>query len=502
MKNILLIILVGLMLTSCIDWLDVRPKDLQYTADYWKTKEDVEAVLASGYSDMRKITKNLFIWSEVRGASVFYTGGGSEDKLQNFQLSSDDNLCKWGDIYRVINMANSVIKYAPEVIKRDETYTRGAMLSHQAEACFMRSLMNFYLIRNWREAPLVIEPYIDDSAPFEIVKSSESVIIEQIKKDIRSVLATGAAKENYPNDRWNASKGRATKWALYALMADVCLWNEDYTECIAYADSLIKANATWRPVFMTNPAQWFEIFDPGNSNESVFEINWSDRQFNQRSNSPYSFISWTFDASYKFTPLMSQRLLSEYIVSRLASVRMEHGAYTPVTIAGETPTFPIYKYQGSSTPGIIRSEQAANYIIYRMADVMLMKAEALVWRNEGDDWQQAMNIVNQIRVRVNLDVLHVDVNAMDELEMLGIVLNERDMELAAEGKRWYDLLRFGKTNNFKYKNEFISIIIENNETVNSSWLRSALKNEWAWFLPINDTELEVNKLLKQNPYYR
>ena len=506
MKKILSILLISITLTGCGDWLDVRPKDLQYTADFWKSKEDVDAILASAYYDMRILSENLFIWSELRGSSV---NSQNRDNiyLQNFQLSSDKKLCQWGGIYNILNLANSVIKYAPDVYEIDETYTLSAMQSHQAEAYFIRSLMNFYLVRIWCEAPLVTEPYIDDSMPFAIAKSSEAVIIEQIKTDIRAALATGSAKEHYDNERWEASKGRATKWALYALMADVCLWSEDYDECIVYSDLLINADATWRPVFMTNPIQWFEMFDPGNSNESIFEINWSYTMGNQVKGSPYDFVKMN-DIKYHFSASMTQRLMNEdYTLNVLQreAVRSRYGAASHLNfVFGERMCCTIYKYQGNGiTKGIIRDVASANYIIYRMADVMLMKAEALSWKGGADNWQQAIDILNQIRVRVNLlEYSTPDFDQMTELDMLQVVLYERDMELAAEGKRWYDLLRFGKSKNFKYRSEFIDIIVENNESANSTWLRSTLRNNWAWYLPVSMGELEVNNLLVQNPYYK
>lgn len=131
------------------------------------------------------------------------------------------------------------------------------MNSHLSEAYFLRGLCHFYLVRNFKEAPIVTEPYVDDSAPYDIAKSSEEDIIAQIKSDIQTALDTGAAKEFFEDDKWEgASKGRATKWALYALMADVCLWSEDYDGCIEYANQLINATASRRPVFMAVPEQW------------------------------------------------------------------------------------------------------------------------------------------------------------------------------------------------------------------------------------------------------
>lgn len=90
-----------------------------------------------------------------------------------------------------------------------------------------------------------------DSYPFNMSKSSEETFIVQIKEDIKTALDSGAAKEFYDDDTWaGATKGRITKWALYALMADVCLWSEDYEGCIEYTDLLINANSSHRPAFM------------------------------------------------------------------------------------------------------------------------------------------------------------------------------------------------------------------------------------------------------------
>ena len=148
-------------------------------------------------------------------------------------------------------MANAVLKYAPGVIEKDESYYQSQMDSHLTEAYFLRGLSYLYLVRNFREVPLITEPYVDDAMPTDVPKSSEVEILEQIKSDVRAALATDAAKETF-NGTW-ATKGRATKWALYALMAETCLWAEDYEECVTYADYLINSTAPIRPVFMSTP---------------------------------------------------------------------------------------------------------------------------------------------------------------------------------------------------------------------------------------------------------
>lgn len=503
MKKILFTLMItsSLLVSSCSDWLDILPKNEQVTADYWKAKEDVTAVLASGYYYMRTTTPFLIDWGELRGASIYAYNSTEKGKLQDFQMTASSSLCAWETFYKVMNMANSVIKYAPQVQQIDETYTEEAMRSHQTEAYFMRGLTYFNLVRNFKEVPLVLEPYIDDSAPYSIAKSTEEEIIAQIKADIQTALNSEAAKEFFDSDEWSgASKGRATKWALYALMTDVCLWSEDYDGCITYANKLINpSSGGMHPAFMTEGENWFSMFDPGNSNESIFELNWDYATYGQTSYSPSQYFKVSSTATYQYTPAMLERLVDEYtrvVLSLTTSVRGVFGSYVTNGEVGCVWKFAGTQYREERSS----NNQDANYIIYRMADVMLMKAEALI-RKGKNSWQEAVDLIDQIRIRAHVAELDVNIDDVDELEMLKHVLHERDMELAGEGKRWYDLVRFGKSQSYKYKSEFIEMIVENNSSANDSWIRSVLRNDYAWYLPILNDEIETNPLLVQNPYY-
>lgn len=165
----------------------------------------------------------------------------------------------------------------------------------------------------------------------------------------------------------------------------------------------------------------------------------------------------------------------------------------------------IWKYSGMGTNSLIAirggNQMDANYIIYRMADVMLMKAESLIRKGGSENWTEAVEIMNQIRKRSNLVPLTVAMEETSELDLLQLLLNERDMEFAAEGKRWYDLLRLGRQQNFKYKAEFKELVMQNNSTAEPKWLSSALNNSDAWYLPLPESDVNTNRLLEQNPYY-
>ena len=323
------------------------------------------------------------------------------------------------------------------------------------------------------------------------------------------MLATNAAKETF-DGTW-ATKGRATKWALYALMAETCLWAEEYEECVTYADYLINATAAMRPVFMSTPGQWFNMFYPGNSNESIFEIQYDETNYAQGSGSPSKVFPYGTDVtidSYMYSEPMTLRLIEEYTQHRGDEIsRTYYGSFAGTAYASYPDNGIIWKYSGMGVADreAVRTIQDANYIIYRMADVMLMKAEALIRIGGSANWTEALSIINQIRERSELnprsEVSADNINEATEEMLLEMLLDERDMEFAAEGKRWYDLLRYGKQQNFKYKARFKAIIMENNLTAENKWLSSVLDNDNAWYLPIPAEDIFNNSLLTQNPYY-
>jgi hypothetical protein len=81
------------------------------------------------------------------------------------------------------------------------------------------------------------------------------------------------------------------------------------------------------------------------------------------------------------------------------------------------------------------------------------------------------------------------------------ILEERARELAFEGKRWFDLMRMGRRNNYKRKTELINIMVRNVPSTQKRILQTKLTNPLSWYLPIHKDELERNKVLVQNPYY-
>lgn len=547
------------LLTSCNDWLDLLPNNEQVTENYWKSKEEVESVVASGYYYLRNAVPQMLAWGELRGGTLYNNSStDNAGKIQVFDAHENNPLVSYGTLYNVINMANSVLRYVP--IVEDNTYYDAQRNAHLCEAYFQRAYAYSLLVKNYKEVPLIVEAYVNDDAEFNLPKASESQIIAQIKADCLNALATGAAKANYENE-WE-TKGRATKWALYALLADITLWNHEYDECITYCNQLIEAEGTFRPVFIKEMSKWFEMFNPGNSNESIFEINWN-YQMEGKNNNFASRFAWgspavKADGAYNIAPAAVEKMRNEITeVMKLHPDltvndhcgRSLFGTWVPGNTADSpskyatSMTYYVWKYRGQEMANIeserLDNGNDANFILYRMADIMLMKAEALVMKGKPS-WSAAIALINAIRERAGLSAFidlsqstaNDDIETLDENLLLTEVLEQREMEFVGEAKRWYDLLRIARYDKrfqedfqpnetietlgevekehylsamgqdaFGYKQKVIDLICEYNTQMSDAQLKATLQNSWAWYLPLPVSDIDTNDQLKQNPYY-
>ena len=130
LKYIYISLLAGaLTLSGCSDWLTVYPENQQANDAFWKTKEDVEAVVNSGYYYLRQTVESQLIpFGELRG-SILYSR--SSNSLQNFQTkSTEEQNSSWGPFYRLVNTANSSIHNADQALTHDATYDRNLYTSH------------------------------------------------------------------------------------------------------------------------------------------------------------------------------------------------------------------------------------------------------------------------------------------------------------------------------------------------------------------------------------
>jgi hypothetical protein len=411
-----------------------------------------------------------------------YSQSGEERLLMENNIYPDNGLTNWSSFYKIINYCNEVIKNAPLVQEIDDTFTDYQMQGLVSEAYFIRSMSYFYLVRIFKEVPLILEPTETDDADLYMLKSSEDEILNQLVVDLETNRIF-APSGSFSTIRENV--GRASKAAFDALLADIELWRFNYDAVIKHVEKIeITENFVLMP-----PAKWFEMFYPGNSLEGIFELQF-DGNLDQR-NGTYGL---TNQNSNQYIP--SQKALEMF--SFEFAVELVRGEDVSIRKYGEDD-FIIWKYVGQAPDGqSVRSgsdQYSCNWIVYRYADVLLMKAEAL---SQLERYTEARNIVTEIKDRAGIPLVGI---ANTKVAFEDAILEERARELAFEGKRWFDLLRMGRRNNYARKNKLIEIIVSNVPSTQKRILATKLTNPLGWYLPIYENEMERNKNLVQNPYY-
>jgi starch-binding outer membrane protein, SusD/RagB family len=479
--------------TACDDWLTLKPQDTIIKQDYWQTKEQVRSAVMGCYASLLgnpgssggiSMTELLFLWGELRGDMLAPALGISDSEFQviNGNILPSNPIVDWRPLYRTINYCNTVLKFAPDVLKSDKTFKQEALDAYIAEVLALRSLMYFYLVRNFGEVPLLLEPTVTDTDIVSVAKSSQQTILDQIAADL--LIAAQSAPVSYGSQ--SSNKGRITKYAVHALQADVYLWMEQYDQCIAACDKIIQSGQ----VGLMSRFTWFnEVFVEGNSDESIFEF-----QFDQQKTNPFYLMFRTGNIR-KY--VAATRVLDVVYTLDYEDPDNYDERGIGASVRGDGT---IWKYLGLSS-NTSRTEVAsyAHWIVYRYPEILLMKAEALAYSGGG---QQALDLIEQVRVRSNaLDATKQDVDPADAEGIINYILDERAREFAFEGKRWYDVLRCAKRNNFNRQDLLINLVVQGAPPDRQQSIIQKYYDHNSLYLPIHQEEINKNRLLVQNTFY-
>ncbi|WP_345950227.1 RagB/SusD family nutrient uptake outer membrane protein [Mucilaginibacter sp. PAMB04274] len=490
-RNIYKAILITIMTvsaTSCNKYLELRPQDGITRDKFWQTKEQLSSAIVALYNAMGSTTSQFFIWGELRGDMVIPGLNASQDDINMVadNILPTNSITNWNNFYRAINLCNNVLDFGPGVIERDNTLSREQLNVYLSEALTIRALLYFYLARTFSDVPLKLTSTSSDSDLGQISKSSQAEILNQIVSDLNK--AEGYATVNFGTVA--SDKGRVTKYAVNALQADVYLWMEKYADCITACDKIINSN---RYALVAGDAGWFNaLYVQGNSAEGIFEL-----QFDNQFLNPF-YTMFNLPLRYKAPADVIDNFWGLDDVDPI-NVKDIRGVDASVRQSDQY----IYKYLGLS-PTTVRStdNSYAHWIFYRYADILLMKAEACANSGRG---QETVNLVAQIRTRAKALPKSAPVTPPAVTDVNGLndyVLQERALELAYEGKRWFDLLRHAKRNNYARLEILLSAL---SRVIPADAQQSALnklRDKNNHYLPIYQNEIQLNPNLVQNPFYR
>lgn len=507
-----LLLLLLVPFAGCKKWLDLKPQDGIIKEEFWKTKEQVQAAVIGIYSSMQEsatgtygrvdyipsLSELLFVWGESRADNIANATFTSNDDLDlvNVNIQQANVNANWRPFYRTINFCNTVIEKAPEVLTNDNTFTQAQLDKYLSEAKTIRALMYFYLVRTFGDVPLKLDATLSDENITPIAKSPQAEVLAQIVKDLTE--AEPKAVTSYGDVA--SDKGRVTVYTVNSILADVYLWMDKYTECIAACDKIINSQrfglirgATINPPNYDYNANWFNtLYFNGNSAEGIFELQFDAQRLNPYFGMFSSTLSnrrWTAAAD-----LMDRLFTVDFTNDQNYDIRADGGSVRAATST-------IWKYIGATTTAQRTADQSyAHWFFYRYADILLMKAEAL---NETGQGQAALDIVYTIRNRANALVETDLTPAPSDKNMIqDFILLERSREFCFEGKRWFDVLRNAKRNNYERIGILLNMVAISVPSNMQQSAQAKMRDKNCHYMPIYLYELQTNKLLVQNPFYK
>ena len=481
--------------TSCNDMLDIKPSG-QFTSDQI-TDESIEGLMASAYAGLEShffgnnesfcapITNWVF---DVRSDDAYKGGGGVSmeaniHQLEISNLTSDNatNYNKWRNNYYAI----ARVHQAMNAINASQGLTgKDALIG---ELKLLRAYFYFDLIRIFERIPYLTETSIATETRFDEFTRDE--IFGFIKQDIK--------------DAWNslpetqAEEGRFGKYVAAALMVKVSAFTSDWADVIEYSDYVINSGK-------------YELYDNfldmskiefNNRKESIMAIQFSTANNNAHINW-CNLLNTTYSEGNLFGSgddffLASQNLVNAFrtddkglpLFDTFNDVKVTsdyEGNVDPrldftvgrigFPFRGHTynskwcRAYDVYgEYSGKkglidpASPEMVQGfpwgASALNFCLIRYADILLLKAEALIETNSSLD--TARQLINMVRAKADRSIdgsyTPVELNPMKANYYVGqypaegwnqdyarkAVRMERRLELAMEGNRWFDLVRWG-----------------------------------------------------------
>ncbi|HBB90597.1 MAG TPA: RagB/SusD family nutrient uptake outer membrane protein [Bacteroidales bacterium] len=491
MKKLNILLIGGLLAAasySCQkieDFLDIKPVDNGVAVETsatsgptFKTASEAEAALAGVYGDFRNeyFELDYFVNGDAQSDDC-YAGADNPANFQidDYKISPTNANVKrdWAYLYSTIGKANVVINNVDSV--PDPALTSERKNEIRGEASFIRAFLYFQLVQLWGDVPLQLKEFKTFSAAilpdvYPILFPSRAPVADvyaQIVRDLETALAY--VKPTALN------KNIITTGAVNAMLARVYATQEphDWSKVLKYCNDVIAG-----PYSLL--ASYDHLWDNQheNSSESIFEINY------EGTNSSGNWgASMFIGMDWKKFNIPSNDLVAAFDAEQDLIRKASSIVFLNVTGKWSDANWPqdqypfLYKYRNNIWPS------PQNYIFIRLADILLLKAEAL---NETGDVGGAAALVNQIRSRVKL----TNTTAGNQADMRLAIEKERRLELAFEGQRWYDLKRTGRAIE----------VINNVKGAGGASLGYSIA-AWQLLWPIPQAELDKNSQLIQNPGY-
>lgn len=513
-KLIAVLFLAGVTFSCTKDLLDKTPLDRLSPDTFYKNESEAKMGLTGIYQTLiPDAVPNHFYQFEFMSDNAFceHAWQGSKEFGDWAQNSSSWAAgAKWARAYKSIVRVNAFLANIDKASMTDAQKTQ-----MKAEATFIRAFMYSDLIHYYGDVPLILEVQTLDKA--KVSRTPKSQVLQAIITDLDYAAA------NLPASYSGSNVGRVTKGAALAYKAKTLLYNEKWTEAASAAKAVMDLSAYG--LF----ADYEGLFKEENENnkEVIFDIQYQKDLLPQPwPTTATSFAEWP-------TPSVTADLINSYYMTNGLPITDANSGYKdqdpyknrdprlaasvilPGSAMGTGRTFIPSKDQvlSGARPrkyadlnNTDRGNCAINTILMRYADILLMRAEALV--ESGSTAQDVYDLINQVRVRANMPkVENAEGTGLSKEKLRSIIRHERRVEFFEEGTRYADMLRWKDASLvhdvYGYKNSKLS-----DPSSPATWTFEQVKvatrvfdTKKGWLWPIPQSEIQNNENLTQNPGY-
>jgi hypothetical protein len=398
---ILVFALLALLFISCEKVLDVEPTESLSTDQAIQNRNDVLRALTGCYDALQQAgmySLDMVVIPDLVADNLDHSGTRQEyGQIDNNSILAENFLIEgiWNDSYDALNRVNSLLDKLPEI----DDLTAEERNNISGQLYFLRALVHFNLINLFGPVPIKITPTygIDDN--LDVPRDTKEAVYTQVLTDLNNALGKISNQEPI----------KASDAAVKALLARVHLYLENWDEAKSYASELISNTA-----FMIDP-DYNNLFTGANSPEFIFQVEYNTQDQNTLA---YYFFPTSEEGRNEFTPSESM-----------------DDAYEPGDTIRKNASLAdqgyVYKYRDITTG-------TDNVTIFRLAEMYFIRAEAEAKLN--GDLEAIKNDINVIRNRAGLE----NTTAVTYGELLDAIEQERRVEFAFEGHRWFDLIRTGR----------------------------------------------------------
>ncbi len=473
-------------------------------ANFWKNESEATSAVAGSYAQLRIAMNEM-------GMAHFYYGDTQTDQFavrtngedypaitqmnwQTFIAPSETfrgliRLRRWDNFYRAIDQMNRCIKFIEPIPLSSFTSANRQAAKDQliGENYFLRAFTYFYMSRIWGDVPLVIESVPDAANAVNIARTPQTRVLEQCIKDLEEAIKLMP----YVAGATATRPIRANRGTCYALLAHIYAWRGEYDKVAPAADSVILRGG-YTHVTRANRAAYLSMFR-GNSSEGIFEIA-------QNANNEGAAIQ-TADGAI-VNNIAGRTLKAPHLLTNLGN------SFFPLDAGNLNVLFPNnadsvdlrrrngFDFWGTTDPICIKYSNIIytgpnntsplslnNIIVFRLADIKLLKAEALA---SLGNIAAARTIVDEIRTLAGV----APITAPDAT-FFETVIQERGRELFLEGHRFYDLVRLARRTG----------VIRFNGTGTVTRMDITQFNQGKFYWPIDPILMSLNPLLVQTPFW-